>query len=242
MASVSVSTEPPDAVLLLDGAQVKEAADKDWTEPKLTAGVEHLLTARRTGFAEQALPVTLRPGEARTVTIQLQPLQGELIVRSSPPGALVYVDGERRGATPAYLPNLDVAAAHAVVLEKKCYRTWQMAVPAHAGRRELAASLEPAVAACPGRRLEKSEGMPAPEAADETATTLGFLSLGSRPSSSVVIDGVDIGRQTPLLSWPLKAGEHRVRVGARDLTVQVRSGETHSEIVDLESAKKRGRR
>ena len=67
--------------------------------------------------------------------------------------------------------------------------------------------------------------------------SLGFLSLGSRPSASIFIDGVDIGRTTPLVQWPLKVGKHKVRLvlgnKRRDMTVEVRSGQTANEIVDL---------
>ncbi len=246
VASLKVTTDPPDALLLLDGAQVKGEREAQWSEPLLAAGVEHVLTARHDGFAERSMTVNLKPGEESTLSLQLTAAAGELVVRSSPPGAQVFVDGERKGVTPAYLPNLDAARSHAVSLEKKCYRSWQAAVPAHAGRRELAATLEPAASACPGRRLEKSEGMPAPEVPDEVpASTLGFLSLGSRPAANVIIDGVDIGHMTPLLSWPLKPGSHRVRVVAaagngKDLPVEIRSGETHSEIVELGAAPVRG--
>ena len=60
-------------------------------------------------------------------------------------------------------------------------------------------------------------------------------------------DGVDIGQTTPLLSWPLRKGSHRIRLVAagrsKELAVEIRTGETHSEIVDLQAApQKRGRR
>jgi len=160
------------------------------------------------------------------------------------------VDGVRRGVTPAYLPDIDSAKSHAVTVEKRCYRAWQVAVPARTGRRELAASLQAAVGACPGRALEKTETMAPPrDLPDETAAraTLGYLSLGSRPSANVLIDGVDIGQRTPLLSWPLRKGSHRIRLvvpgRSKELAVEIRTGETHSEIVDLQpAAQKRGRR
>jgi len=245
--SVAVAIVPADAVLLLDGAQVKDPSDPGWKEAHLSAGPDHVLTARREGFIEQVIALTLKPDESRTLKLELKPLPGELSLRSSPPGAQVFVDGQRRGVTPAYLPDVDADQPHAISLEKKCYRPWQVGVPAHAGRRELAATLELLPGACPGRRLEKAEAMPAPEVPDDQGRPrLGFLSLSSRPSASVIIDGVDIGRQTPLLSWPLKSGSHRLRVIAgkrsRELSVEVRPGETRSEQVDLQPARKRGRR
>ena len=241
--SLSVTTEPEDAIVLLDGAQVKTPLDRDFTEPKLSAGVEHIVTVRREGFSEQVLPLTLLVGEKKMLPVKLQPLPGQLTVRSSPGGAQVFLDGNKVGVTPAYLPDVKQAEAHAIVLEKKCFRTWQVAIPANAGKREVAATLEPIPGACLGLRAEKEE-KPAPELplGDPAAmASLGFLSLGSRPSANVVIDGVDIGRTTPLQQWPLKVGKHKIKlvVGGKkkEFAIEVRSGQTVSEIIDLRKIK-----
>ena len=249
IGALAVTVDPADAQLLLDGALVKDAHDAQWSAARLSAGSEHVLTARRDGYSPQSVPLTLKAGETKQVAIALQPSLGDIAVLSSPAGAQVYVDGVRRGTTPAWVPNVDSRADHAVTVEKKCYRTWQVALPARTGRRQVAATLQPAAGACPGHHLETS-GMPAPEGLpDEAAqaSMLGFLNLGSRPSAQVVIDGVDIGQTTPLLAWPLKSGSHQIRLlatgSAKELAVEIRTGETHSEIVDLApAAKKRGRR
>jgi hypothetical protein len=141
--------------------------------------------------------------------------------------------------TPAYLTALDPAEPHAISVEKKCYRAWQVAVPSHAGPRELAATLLPATGACPDSHLEKT-GMPAPSGLPEEAkaiATVGFLNLGSRPSAQVQIDGVDIGQATSLVAWPLTSGTHKVRLlgngGSKEVTVQIRAGESNNTTVDL---------
>ena len=179
-----------------------------------------------------------------TVTLETHDAQPPLptspiVVLSSPPGAQVYVDGERKGQTPAFFALLDPAVPHAISVEKKCYRAWQIALPPRAGPRQLAATLTPAAGACPGSHLEAT-GMPAPvDLPDDAAATatLGFLNLGSRPSAQVLIDGVDIGQTTPLLAWPLRSGPHKLRLtgkgGSKDLAVEIRTGETSSTIVDL---------
>ena len=237
--SVTVTTDPEDAVLLLDGAQVKDPLDRDWTEPRLTAAVDHVLTVRREGFADQVQQVRLAPGEQKVLRVTLQPLPGQLTVRSTPAGAQVFIDGQKLGITPAWLPGVDPAQPHAVVLEKHCFRPWQVAIAPHAGRREVVATLEAAPGACAGQR-QAVEEKPAPEVpSDDPAAmaTLGFLSLGSRPSANIFIDGVDIGRTTPILAWPLKVGRHLVKltVGTKfkEVPVEVLSGQTHSEIIDL---------
>jgi hypothetical protein len=190
-------------------------------------------------------PAGTAAAETSAPAIKPDPVAGEITVLSSPPGAQVWLDGVRKGLTPAFLPSIDPAARHAITVEKKCYRPWQVSIPARAGRRELAATLQPAPGVCAGH-IELSGMADLPEEAKEGAT-LGFLSLASMPSANVLIDGVDIGQTTPLPAWPLKRGSHRVRLlvpgRSKDLSVEIRSGETQIEIVDLMSAaQKRGRR
>ena len=197
--------------------------------------------ARKTDSA-----VAFDRGEQKSLAPTLDPVASEITVLSAPPGAQVWVDGMNKGVTPALLRSIDPAARHAITVEKECYRAWQVSLPARPGRRELAATLQPASGACPGRRLEKSGMAELPEEAKGGAT-LGFLSLGSRPPAGVLIDGVDIGQTTPLLAWPIKSGPHRVRLlvsgRSKDLSVDIRVGETYIETVDLTSAaQKRGRR
>ena len=62
VGSLAVTLEPADAQLLLDGALVKDSSDGQWSAQKLSAGSEHVLTARRDGFAEQsASPLSIYP-------------------------------------------------------------------------------------------------------------------------------------------------------------------------------------
>ena len=206
----------------------------------LIAGWALLSTPRPRGPRAPAggtgsLGVRQEPPDAQLLQAKVSPV----VVLSSPPGAQVYVDGERKGQTPAWLALLDPAVPHAISVEKKCYRAWQVALPPRAGPRQVAATLSPAPFACPGSHLEPT-GMPAPEGLPDDAAatlTLGFLNLGSRPSAQVLIDGVDIGQTTPLLAWPLRNGPHRLRmVGkgvSKELSVEIRTGETSSTVVDL---------
>ena len=238
VASLSVTTVPEDALVLLDGAQVKGPLDRDYNEPKLAAAKEHTLLIRREGFTDQTQPITLAAGEKKTLAIQLQPLPGQLTVRSTPPGAQVFLDNELVGTTPAYLPNVVQEKSHAIALEKHCYRPWQVAVPAHTPKREVVATLEPLFGACPNLKVAPEEKAPDLPVDDPQAmASLGFLNLASRPSASIFVDGVDIGRTTPLVQWPLKVGKHKIRLvlgsKKRELAIEVRSGQTASEIVDL---------
>lgn len=71
-----------------------------------------------------------------------------------------------------------------------------------------------------------------------TREDAGFLSLNSRPWARVFVDGVAIGRTTPLLSFPLAPGPHRVRLeGPRGethvLKIHIRPHETITRFVKL---------
>jgi hypothetical protein len=238
VASLSITTTPDDSLVLLDGAQVKGPLDRDYTEPRLPAAQEHVLIIRHEGFTEQTQTITLSANEKKILAIKLEPLPGQLTVRSTPSGAKVFLDNQEVGTTPAYLPNVVQEQSHAIALEKHCYRPWQVAVPAHAGKREVVATLEPLFGACPNMKVEKEEKAPELPVDDPAAMAgLGFLSLASRPSASVFVDGVDIGRTTPLTQWPLKVGKHKIRLvlgnKKREISVELKSGQTQSEIVDL---------
>src|SRR5207248_3106436 len=82
VGSIIVNVEPEDAVVLLDGAQVKAPLDADWNEPRLSAKVEHKVTVKREGFEEQTLAVNLQAGENKRLEVKLAPLPGQLTIRS----------------------------------------------------------------------------------------------------------------------------------------------------------------
>jgi len=230
LGSLTVVTDPEDAIVLLDGAQVKDPLDREWSEQRLSARSEHRVTVRRDGFEEQSLAVLLADREHKRMEVKLKPLPGQLTVRSNPSGARVFLDGQERGQTPLHLADIDQSQAHAIVLEKRCYNAWQLAIPAQAGKREVVATLQQLPGSCPGRADDQ------PDDPDALAS-LGFLSLASRPAANVFIDGVDIGRTTPLRAWPLKVGKHRVRIAlkgkSKEVTIEIKGGQTHSEIIDL---------
>jgi hypothetical protein len=187
--------------------------------------------ARRSAAGEAPAPIPAR--ETRGVAATAA---GGVTVLSSPPDALVYLDGEKKGTTPLALAPLDPAASHAITVEKKCFRTWQLALPPGAGPRLLAATLQGDPGACPGSYPGPS-GMPLPDPPGDAPAMLGFLNLASRPGAQVLIDGVDIGQTTPLSAWPLRPGPHKLRLvsrsGAKELPIEIRGGETRSETIDL---------
>jgi len=125
------------------------------------------------------------------VAIQLPPVEGGtsggrggLVVDSKPPGAEVWIDGERLGATPLRVPGL-AAGKHFLELRKGDYRHARK-VAVVAGRfTSLSASLDKVVG-----RLEVRS---------------------SPPEAELLLDGRAVGK-TPRVLADVQAGSHMVEV------------------------------
>jgi serine/threonine protein kinase len=131
---------------------------------------------------------------------------GSLLVRSTPSGAEVFVDGARRGVTPLAVRDLPLGA-HAVRVARAGFAATEQRVTLDAGR--------------PSRALDVTLGRPAaaPSAAAAPAavapvapSTPGTLVIDSRPAGArVVIDGREHGR-TPVTVPSLPPGDYAVAI------------------------------
>jgi hypothetical protein len=54
------------------------------------------------------------------------------------------------------------------------------------------------------------------DALTQTQTDKGFLTVTSTPVAHVMIDGMDIGKMTPVTQFPLAPGRHKVTLYADD--------------------------
>jgi PKD repeat protein len=108
--SLSVTSSPPGASVNLDGG---DKGTTPVTIPQVKAG-SHTLTLKKPGYEDAVRTVTVSGGaEAQAaVTLVLQGQQasgtgtGTLMVRSTPAGADVYLDGEKLGTTPVTVRNV----------------------------------------------------------------------------------------------------------------------------------------
>lgn len=154
-----------------------------------------------------AAPATRAPAAA--------PSNGRLLVRSTPAGAEVFVNGERRGVTPLTLRGLStgtytvrlartgfVAAEQRVVLNRaRPSRSLDVALRRVAAPR----ATPPTRPAAPARRAPARPPAAAPAGN-------GSLVVESRPAGArVVVDGRAMG-VTPLTIPALAAGSHTVRL------------------------------
>jgi serine/threonine protein kinase len=152
----------------------------------------------------------------------------QLLVRSSPSGAAVSVDGTPRGTTPLTLRNLALGT-RTLLVTRTGYETAERRITLTADRpsRSVDIQLVQVRAARPAR--------------DTQAAAVGSLLVESRPNgAAVTIDGKPAG-VTPLTIASITPGTHTVRLeldGYRPLThtVIVKSGERVRVAASLEGA------
>ena len=147
--------------------------------------------ARPTAPPNAAAP-SARPSAVRTA--------GRLLVRSSPSGAEVFLNGERRGVTPLTVRDLPLQT-YAVEVRHAGFASSERRVVLDASR--PARSLDVTLA-----RSGRAAAAPRPPAA---ATGPGSLLLESRPAGArVFVDGQARG-VTPLTLAEVPSGTHTVR-------------------------------
>jgi hypothetical protein len=135
----------------------------------------------------------------------LRPTRYRALVRSTPPGAMVLINGRRVGRTPVELDApLD---PFLVEILHEGYRPYKRRLPAPTGAVRIAARLRP---------IPRGHGR---------------LTINSIPWAKVYLDGKLIGN-TPLRAVPVVAGRHRVTLKdarkktLRTFVTRIRKGHT----------------
>ena len=149
-----------------------------------------------------------RPAAGARTTAPTPAAAGRLLVRSTPAGARVVLDGRDVGETPLTLRNIP-RGAHTVRIARDGYVTDE--------RRVVVSAANPApsltVALARARRAAEATSISA-----GSAQSMAALSVESRPAgASVFLDGKLIGR-TPLQAAGGRSGGPRRAVGARRLS------------------------
>ncbi|MBP7276348.1 MAG: PEGA domain-containing protein [Kiritimatiellae bacterium] len=178
---IRVETDPPGAALTCDG---QTFPDTPHTLTGLRGGT-YFITAAKAGYREARQVVTIQDGQRVTVRLPLEPIRGLALVRSTPPGAEVTVNGAFRGRTPFFITDL-AHGEHRFVFQAEGYLS-----------RELDVMVED----------------PAPQLV-ETALTqnAGRLVIRSEPSGAQVrVNGADRGL-TPLELDGVPAGDPEVEI------------------------------
>ena len=116
-----------------------------WTG-KLLAGVYNF-EAREQGYTSQVITeeIPLTPEGVEITIPDPQPIYGNLVIKSFPAKACVFIDGEKVGQTPVYLPQVKWGE-HKVQIFKKGYKPYCETVVMSESMRIV---LEPELAALP---------------------------------------------------------------------------------------------
>jgi hypothetical protein len=138
--SLIVRTEPPGATVFLDDAEQPQRTPLRLESLQARAYRLRFSLPRYQPFATN---VVIAPEEESTVDAPLAPRFGTLVIRSEPPGANVYLDGDQRpGQTPLTLEGIDLGS-HSLRLTKPLYADLQQSVTIESGKKtEVALSLD----------------------------------------------------------------------------------------------------
>jgi hypothetical protein len=190
----------------------------------LAPGTEAPILAGKAGEAGKAGKVEERPATPALPAPPARPALGRLLVRSTPSGASVSVDGVAKGVTPLALRDVELGT-RSISVTRRGYLPEARKVTISAARpsRSLDVRLAAEAAAAPPRPST-------PATLGKPATSTGGLSVDSRPiGAAVTINGKPSGN-TPLVLSDLAPGEYRIVMampGYRNFatTVRVVAGE-----------------
>ena len=131
-----------------------------------------------------------------------------LLVRSTPAGAQVLIDGRDRGRTPAAIRGL-AAGTHRLRVVRDGYVTEDRSITIAAGRPSPGVNIS--LERSPVATASAGPGSAAqPKAVDDTI--VGSLNVESRPADAqVFLDGTLVGT-TPFVSDRIPAGSHAIRL------------------------------
>jgi hypothetical protein len=136
---------------------------------------------------------------------------GRLLVRSTPAGARVFVDGNEQGRTPAVVRDLP-RGEHRVRVTQDGYTTEERRVVITPARpsQSMTIPLARPRSAAEARAAQTARATPATPGTAGRFT--GALTVMSRPAgASVFLDGKMVGT-TPVSIRPLAAGSHAIRL------------------------------
>jgi hypothetical protein len=164
------------------------------TAPAPAAGAPVADSTLPASPAVPAGPAPVTPGTAKPAT----PATGRLLVRSTPSGARVFVDGREEGTTPLTVSDLD-RGVHRVRVVREGYATAERRITITAARPSQTMSV-------PLARARTAQTAAAPAAGP------GKMTVISRPAGARVFVDEKLVGTTPLQLPSIAAGSHRVRL------------------------------
>jgi len=182
------------------GKEFTESAVSEAPKPAAPAP-SPAATAPRAGASAPTTP----PGPPST-----ESGRGRVLVRSTPAGARVFVDGREYGATPAAIRGL-AFGTHQVRVTRDGYVEEERRVAITAARPAQSITV-PLARTRTASAVGASASTPAPSTPATIGRFVGQLAIDSRPpGAKVYVDGKLMGN-TPLALGDVRAGEHVVRI------------------------------
>jgi serine/threonine protein kinase len=113
-----IDSTPQGALFQVDGK-----SDPSWVTPFTVAGLspgKHIISASRTGYSSEIRSLDVAAGNNVSLVFHLSPINAMIIVNSTPPGAIITLDGKPTGrVTPAQFAV--EKGSHTLVLRKQGY-------------------------------------------------------------------------------------------------------------------------
>ena len=166
------------------------------------------------------------------IVAELVPILGWLELRSTPQGAEVFLESLPVGVTPLELSDLFIGVRPEIMLRLEGYQDQKVDVdwkqqrhivldleltPRRAVRPRRAAARRrqrvrrtPRRSASPARPIRDPSPAPPRRLVPETA--FGYLTVRAIPFGRVLLDGRDLGIETPMIRRQVRAGPHQVKV------------------------------
>jgi len=145
VGAIVVRSDPPGASVFIDGVRHTDPTPTEIED--VTAGEKHKIRVEKRGFKPWSEIVEPEPDKSLPIEARLERLVGAIVVRSDPPGASVFIDGQEvSGLTPIELPHVSADETHEIQVKKKGYETAVQTITLKADeRRELPFELKQAL-------------------------------------------------------------------------------------------------
>jgi serine/threonine-protein kinase len=154
----------------------------------------------------------------QTVTVEAPAKPPLVVVKSDPPGAAVWLGNRPLGSTPLEVTTLAPDTEYDLQLSLRGYVTEVVKVKAGAGERvDRTVDLK---RVAPSKGKGPSAPQPAPAAAVQGETPMGWFTVTTVPWARLFVDGQSLG-STPLFKVRLPAGTHTVKLVNAEQGVEV---------------------
>jgi tRNA A-37 threonylcarbamoyl transferase component Bud32 len=181
VATLVIKSTPPDAVVFLNDNRFSGLTPA--LIERVPAGEPHTIRIEKKGYKPWSQTVEPESDQSLTLEASLTRMLSTLVVRSTPPGASVFVDGkELESPTPALIEKVPAGEPHTIRIEKRGYKPWSQTV-------------EP----------ESDQSLTLEASLTRMLSTLVVRS--TPPGASVFVDGKPVSGSTPVELTGLSAGE-----------------------------------